>query len=164
MKMLIVQIYSNLVLLLIGILVPFLTSRNIFGCITTLGLLVVDLTHLASQITWFDTVQTDIETLTIGWMWVFWMGNILSGGIIQGIFWASETILQCTILHVTSLTVCSIGPHTCARVLVKVKSSGTFYFGVLTFDTVEENIADGWIGMGKESITTWAEVISPWWL
>lgn len=74
--------------------VPFLASGHILGRVTPLGLVVVHLSDLASQVPGFDSVQTHVESLAIGGVWVFGVGNGLTTGISSSLLGAGESVLQ----------------------------------------------------------------------
>lgn len=76
---------NALILLIIAILVPILTAGHILRRIAHLGDIVVDLTQLATQITWILTIQADIELLAICGMRISGMGNHLAADIGLGL-------------------------------------------------------------------------------
>ena len=47
-----------------------------------------------------------------------------------------------------------VGPHAGSGVLVEVESSGTLDFSGLSLNAVEEDVADGGVGVSEETVAT----------
>lgn len=75
--------------------------------------------------------------------------------IIKNLFILNLKIVL-TFLNGASLSSSGVRPHTSARVLIEVQTSGTFNFNRFTFDAVYENVAYSGVGVGEESVTTGA--------
>lgn len=152
-------------LLLITVFVPVLASRNVFWSITSLGFLVVHFTGLAAKVTGLNAIQANIEPLAISWVSVLGMRNGLASHISLLFLWAGESILQLLVgSGVASLATGIVGPHTGSGVFVKVESGSAGDFGGLSFDAVEEHVANGRIRMSEESVLAWAQVVTLGWL
>lgn len=52
-----------------------------------------------------------------------------------------------------------IGPHAGAGVLVEVKSFGADDFYCVSIDTVVEDVTDGGLGVGEETVTAGAQPV-----
>lgn len=61
-----------------------------------------------------------------------------------------------TFLHLASLSASRVRPDTGSGVLVEVETSGALDFGGFTFDAVEEDVADGWVRVGEETVAAGA--------
>lgn len=75
-----------------------LPSGNIFWIIALLCDIIVDLSNLAAQVTGIDTIQADIESLTVSWVGEFRMSNGLAVYIctFNGFRWAFKTVFSCS--------------------------------------------------------------------
>lgn len=82
--------YLNVGLLWGGVvvkwLVPVLTSGNIFGVITSHGDIIEDEAGWATRVTWFLSVEADVEELAVSWVRECWVNVVetiddLSGGV-----------------------------------------------------------------------------------
>lgn len=71
-----------------------LPAGNVFGCVTSLCLLVVHLSDLAAEITRLHTVQADVKPLAVGRVGVLRVRHNLSGLVRLLILRAGESILQ----------------------------------------------------------------------
>ena len=69
-------------------------SRYIFGGIAPLGLLIVDLSNLTTQISGFLPIQTHVEPLAVGGMGVFWVHDELTIGVSLALFGTLKTVLE----------------------------------------------------------------------
>lgn len=141
-----------------------LPSGNVFGCIATFRLVVEDFSGRAAELTWFDSVEANVELLTIFWVWEVGVGNDLTRFVVLAlVFRAYEAILQ-LLLHLNaSLAVRTLGPHACAGVLVEVKSASTFVLDVFAINASVKYLADGRVRMGEEAVLAWAEIVLSLW-
>lgn len=144
--------------LLITVFVPVLASRNILRCVATFRFLVVDLSSLASQVTWFHAIQANVEPLAVSWVSELGMSHGLAGLIGLLFLRAGESVLELLVgSWVASLTSGIVWPHASSAVFVKVQTSSAGDFVGLALDTVVEHVADSWIWMGEETVPSWAQ-------
>jgi len=134
------------------VLVPILTSGNIFGSVAALRLVVVDRTVAATLFSRGNSAQAYVELLTILGMSVFRMIDLSSSGVDLTVLRALETVFQDFADNSASLTASAVGPHAGAAVLVEVKTGRARDFDGLTVDAVVENIANRGIRMSEESV------------
>jgi hypothetical protein len=93
-----------------------------------------------------------------------WVSDDLTGFIVLALVcWALESILEFFFGFNASFAVCVLGPDTCSGVFVEVKSNGALVLDVFTVNASVEDLAQSGIGMGEESILSWAEVVLSLW-
>jgi hypothetical protein len=95
-----------------------------------------------------------------------WVGNDLAGLVVLVLLLrAIEAVLQLFLGFDATLAVCGLGPDARASVLVKVESTSALVLNVVAVDASVEDVADGWIWMGEESVLPRTEIVlSLWWL
>lgn len=141
-----------------------LPSGNVFGCVATFRLVVEDFSGRAAELTWFDSVEADVELLAIFWVLEVWVGNDLTRLVVLAlVFRAHEAVLQFLLHFNASLAVRVLGPHACAGVLVEVESASTFVLDVFAINASVKHFADGRVRMGEEAVLAWAEFVSSLW-
>lgn len=141
-----------------------LPSGNVFGCVATFRLVVEDFSGRAAELTWFDSVEADVELLAIFWVLEVWVGNDLTRLVVLAlVFRAHEAVLQFLLHFNASLAVRVLGPHACAGVLVEVESASTFVLDVFAINASVKHFADGRVRMGEEAVLARAEFVSSLW-
>lgn len=137
-----------------------LPSGNVFWRVTTLRLVVENLSRCAAQLARFDSVEANVELLTIFWVREVRMGDDLTRLVVLAlVFRALEAVFQLFLGFDASLAVRILGPDACAGVFVEVESTRALILDVLAVNARVEHVAGGWVGMSEESILSWAEIV-----
>jgi len=155
------HLLSSLLLLLIveeGIVIFAL--RYIFRSIALLGELIVDETQLATLLSGGDSVQTDEELGAVVGISVLGVGVVLAELISGSVSRALEPVsgLQSVGLSLALLPVGGLGPVADAAVLVEPEAGGAGVLLGLAVHTGVEDVADGGVGVGVETIEAGTEV------
>jgi hypothetical protein len=88
------------------------------------------------------------------------MSDNLAGFVVLAlVFRAGETVFGFFLGFNASLAVCIFWPHASSGVFVEVKSSGALVFNVFAVNASVEDIADGGVWMGEETVLSWAVVV-----
>jgi hypothetical protein len=89
-----------------------------------------------------------------------WVSNDLTIGVIlHFVCWAVEAVFKFLLGFLASFSVRCRNPYTGSRIFVEVKSCSASVFIVFSINALVEEIANGWIWMGEESVLSWAVVI-----
>lgn len=87
------------------------------------------------------------------------MSDNLTGSVVSLVIWTHKTVLQCDLLGDTTFSIGLLRPYASARVLIKVKSTGTLVLDVLAVLTNVESVAIGFVRMRENSIFTRAIIV-----
>lgn len=124
---------------------PVLASRSISWRGASLLLLVVDLVVvLAAQFARIISIDTDVEALAIGWMWIPF--------VLVASFRALEAVLEFLGNRLAIVSIGNCGPCTVSGSVVEVQAVGAFALAVLAVFARVENVANRLVGMGEDSV------------
>lgn len=131
---------------------PVLASRSISWRGASLLLLVVDLVVvLAAQFARIISIDTDVEALAIGWMWIPF--------VLVASFRALEAVLEFLGNRLAIVSIGNCGPCTVSGSVVEVQAVGAFALAVLAVFARVENVANRLVGMGEDSVLPRAEFV-----
>lgn len=142
-----------------------LPSGNIFWCVTTLSLVVENFSGRAAEFTWLVSVEANVELLAIFWVWEVGMGDDLTWLVVLALFFrALESVLQFFHGFNATFSVDIFWPDASSGVFIEVQTYGALVLNVFAVNAGVENVADGCVWMGEESVLSGAEVVlSLWW-
>lgn len=131
---------------------PVLASRNINRRGASLLLLVVDLVVvLAAQFARIISIDTDVEALAVGWMWIPF--------VLVTSFRALEAVLEFLGNRLAIVSIGNCGPCTVSGSVVEVQAVGAFALAVFAVFARVENVANRLVGMGEDSVLPRTEFV-----
>lgn len=138
---------------------PNSPSGHVLGRIAALRLLVVHAAGLAAQVARLHAVQAHVELLAVGRVRELGVRDRLAVLVVllQRLLAALEAVLHALGVRVASLPARRVRPHAGARVLVKVQALRALDLDRLAVDAVEEDVADGRVGVREEAVLARAQ-------
>lgn len=142
----------------------YLPSGNVFWCVATFGLVVEDFAGCAAEFTWLVAVEADVEFLAVVWVWEVWVSDDLARLVILVLFLrALEAVLQLFDGFNAAFAVCTLGPDAGSGVFVEVQTSRALVLDIFSVNAGVEDVADSGVGMGEESVLSWAVFVLALW-